>query len=93
MASLVFENTTVQELYNRAHSDEFAKLERANDMREFVLPFITAVVDDKQAYSEAISKWSEFRAVKDHLEKEQPTIQGLDLNTSMCTSLWFYIYH
>jgi hypothetical protein len=93
MASLVFENTTVQELYNRAHSNEFAKLERANDMRDYVLPFIQAVITDKKAYEEAISKWFEFRTIKQQLETEIPSFKKLDLNTSMCTSLWFYIYH
>ena len=93
MTTLQFENETAQALYNFANSNEFAKLELANDMRDHALPFIKAVVEDQSAYEEANSKWQEFRTVKEHVETQKLTFNNLDLETSMCASLWFYIYH
>jgi hypothetical protein len=93
MTTLQFENKTVQDLYNFANSNEFAKLDIANEMRDHILPFIKAVVEDKSAYEEAVNKWEEFRTVKEHLETDKLTFNDLDKETSMCTSLWFYIYH
>jgi hypothetical protein len=93
MANIVFENETAQALYNFANSNKFAKLELLNDMRDHALPFIKAVVEDQSAYEEANSKWQEFRTVKEHLENQKLTFEKLDIETSMCASLWFYIYH
>ena len=93
MTTLQFENATAQALYNFANSNEFAKLTLAHEMRDHALPFIKAVVEDQSAYDEVTNKWQEFRTVKEHLETQKVTFNNLDLETSMCTSLWFYIYH
>jgi hypothetical protein len=93
MTTLQFENKTAQALYNFANSNEFAKLELVNDMRDHALPFIKAVVEDQSAYEESVSKWQEFRTIKEHLDTQTVTFKKLDLETSMCASLWFYIYH
>jgi hypothetical protein len=93
MTTLQFENETAQALYNFANSNEFAKLERVDDMRDNVLPFIKAVVEDQSAYEESVSKWQEFRTIKEHVETQKLAFNDVDLETSMCASLWFYIYH
>jgi len=93
MMTLQFENETAQALYNFANSNEFAKLELVNDMRDHALPFIKAVIENQPAYEESVSKWQEFRTIKEHLDTQTVTFKKLDLETSMCASLWFYIYH
>jgi hypothetical protein len=93
MSSLVFEHQSVQDLYKKATSKEFANLVVPNAIRNYILPSINAVTENKSACQEALHKWGPFYTVMNHLQSQQPVIQGLDLNTSMCTSLWFFIYH
>lgn len=93
MSNPVFEFQAVQDLYNKATSQEFADLLVPNAIRNYILPFINAVTEDKSAYEEAITNWGPFCTIKKHLDTQKPDIEGLDLNTSMCTSLWFFIYH
>jgi hypothetical protein len=93
MSSLVFVHEAAQALYNKANSNEFANLQVPNDMRDYIQPFINAVIENKLAYEETVTKWWQFSTVKKHLDTEKPQIENLDLNTSMCTSLWMYIYH
>lgn len=93
MSSLVFEHQSVQDLYKKATSKEFANLVVPNAIRNYILPSINAVTENKSAYEETVTKWWQFSTVKKHLDTEKPQIENLDLNTSMCTSLWMYIYH
>ncbi len=93
MTSIVFENAAAQALYDNANSQAFADIHVPNDMRDFIWPYLQNVIQDQAAYSEVISKWHEFCTVDQQVKSETPTLENLDLNTSICTSLWLYIYH
>ena len=93
MTDIVFEHAAAQALYDNANSQAFADLLVPNEMRDFILPYVQSVIQDQEAYAEASSKWHEFRTVDEQLKTEKPMIVTLDLNTSICTSLWLYIYH
>lgn len=93
MTDIVFEHAAAKALYDNANSQAFADLLVPNEMRDFILPYVQSVIQDQTAYAEASSKWHEFRTVDEQLKTETPMIETLDLNTSICTSLWLYIYH
>ena len=93
MSSIVFEHATAQNLYDNANSHAFGCTTTTNGIRDFIIPYVKAVIQDKDAYSELLSKWSSFKTVDQHLKTERSSFEKLDFETSMCTSLWFYIYH
>jgi hypothetical protein len=93
MTSIVFENLAVQDLYNNTYSETFAKLENVDEIRDYILPYVQAVIQDPSAYSEATSTWEIFSNVAEQLKIETPVFEKLDLNTSVCISLWFFVYH
>ena len=93
MTKIVFEHAAAQALYDNTTSQAFASLEKPNDMRDYLLPYVNAIIQDQAAYSEAVSKWHEFSAVDDQLKTNKPKLETLDMNTSICTSLWLYVHH
>jgi hypothetical protein len=88
----VFKNKLVQDLYDRAHSKQVAALKHTDTIKEALLPYITQVINDAVAYSEATT-WSEFRGVSHQVETGEKEFEKMDPITSMCFSLWMYIYH
>lgn len=91
-APLVFKNKVVQDLYDRAHSKEVAELKHTDTIKEALLPYITPVINDVAAYSEATT-WSEFRAISHQVETGEKEFKLMDPITSMCFALWMNIYH
>jgi hypothetical protein len=91
-APLVFKNKLVQDLYDRANSKQVAKLDNTDTIKEALLPYITPVIKDITAYSEA-TVWPEFRGVSRQIETGEKEFKRMDPITSMCFSLWMNIYH
>ncbi len=90
---ITFNNTKVQKLYNLANSSPVAKLENTTDIKNALLPYINDVINDTEAYLEAREKWGAFYSVVKHVEKQENTYIRMDYDTSMCFSLYMYIYH
>jgi hypothetical protein len=91
-APLVFKNKLVQDLYDHAKSKEVAVLKHTDTIKEALLPYITLVINDAAAYSEATT-WSEFRGVSRQVETGEKEFDRMDPLTSMCFALWMNIYH
>jgi hypothetical protein len=62
-------------------------------MRDYILPYVKAVIEDSAAYSEGVNKWDIFSKVTEQLKTKEPVFENKDLETSVCMSLWFYVYH
>ncbi len=90
---IAFNNIKVQTLYNLANSVPIAKLESTADIKNALLPYINDVINDSDAYLEAREKWTAFSSVVNHVEKQENTYVRMDYDTSMCFSLYMYIYH
>ncbi len=90
---ITFNNTKVQTLYNVANSSPVAKLKNTADIKNALLPYINDVINDTGAYLEAREKWDAFIAVVNHVEKQEKTYIRMDYDTSICFSLYMYIYH
>ncbi len=90
---ITFNNIKVQTLYNLANSSPVAKLENTTDIKNVLLPYINDVINDTDAYLEAREKWNAFTSVINHVEKQEKTYIRMDYDTSMCISLYMYIYH
>ena len=88
----IFRNKHVQDLHDLVNSYRVANLRTADDIRGALLPYITPIINDPVAYSEATS-WSAFYGVKKQIETGKKEFKLLDPLTSMCVSLYFYIYH
>ncbi len=90
---ITFNNTKVQTLYNLANSSPVANLKNTTDIKNALLPYINDVINDTEAYLEAREKWDAFHSVVNHVEKQEITFTRMDYDTSMCFSLFMYIYH
>jgi hypothetical protein len=91
-AQPVFKNKLVQNLYDRAYSKQVAVLKHTDTIKEALLPYITLVINDAAAYSEATT-WTEFRAVSRQVETGKKEFDRMDSLSSMCFALWMNIYH
>jgi hypothetical protein len=91
---ITFKNIKVQTLYNLANSYPVAKLVNTTDIKNALLPYINDVINNSEAYLEAREKWDAFNySVVTHVEKQEITYVRMDYDTSMCFSLYMYIYH
>ena len=89
---ITFKNTKVQTLYNVAHSGPVAQLKHTTDIKNALLPYINDVINDTDAYLEA-REWKEFYPVIEHVEHNINIYKLMDYETSMCFSLYMFIYH
>jgi hypothetical protein len=90
--SQVFQNEAVRELYDRAHSNICANLETATDIKNYLLPYVSAVATDPVAYEEAITH-NEFISIRSHTRDNVLGFKKMDMMTSLCFTIWMYIYH
>lgn len=88
----IFNNKLVQDLYDFANSNEVARLRHTDEIRHALLPYITPIINDPVAYSEATT-WYPFSGVKNHIETGKKEFKLLDPLTSMCVGVYFCIYH
>ena len=88
---VTFNNPIVKQLYEIANSNLVAELRTPESIEDILYPHIRAIIDDKLAYEEA-KKWSEFDSVVKHVENNNIIFEKLNFNTSMCFSLYMYIY-
>ena len=92
MNSIKFNNDKVQKLYDISHSDTVANLKNPTDIKNILLSLINDIIFDTDAYLEA-RKWKNFNAVIQHIENDNNIFNRMDFDTSICFSLWMYIYH
>jgi hypothetical protein len=90
--SRIFINQKVQTMYNLCYTEPVAKLNSTNEITNIFLPGIQLILDDPDAYSEA-KTWDDFSGVIDQNENKTKLFPAMDFNSSMCFSLWVYIYH
>ncbi len=88
----IFKNRLVQDLYDVVNSPQAARLRTTDEIRSAFLPYITPIINDPIAYSEATT-WPAFHGVKYHIETGEKEFTKLDPLTSMCVGIYFYIYH
>lgn len=88
----IFKNRLVQDLYDVVNSPQCARLRTTEEICGALLPYITPIINDPIAYSEAVT-WPAFYGVKHHIETGEKEFKKLDPLTSMCVSIYFYIYH
>ena len=88
----IFENNRVQSLYNILYSEETRNLKTTTEIYNVLFPSIKSVLEDSNAYIEA-KQSNEFTCIFDHFEKEEQDFKLLNINESMCVSLWMGVYH
>jgi hypothetical protein len=88
----VFNNKLVQDLYDVANSHQVARLRTTEEICYALLRYITPIINNPVAYAEATT-WYAFSGVKKHIETGEKEFKLLDPLTSMCVSIYFYIYH
>ncbi len=91
--NLQFKNSKVQELYDLANSELVANLKNTNDIREALLPLIQEIVNNQEAYIEAKDKWYAFKGVSNHYDLNLKEFKQMDFESSVCFSLYMYMYH
>lgn len=90
--NISFKNDSVQNLYNTLHSYEVSQLETVEEIKEILYPYVQKIIDDKNAYEEAIN-FNEFTSIKTHIEDGEKYFKNLDLETSLSFLLFLFIYH
>ncbi len=90
---LKFNNSKVQELYVLANSELVANLKNTNDIRELLFPLIQEIVNNPEAYTEAKDNWYAFKGVSNHYDLNLKEFKRMDFESSVCFSLYMYMYH
>jgi hypothetical protein len=88
----IFINQKVQALYDLCYTEPIAKLNSTIEICNIFLPLVQLILDDPDAYNEA-KTWNDFYGVIEQNENKTKLYPAMDFNSSMCFSLWSYIYH
>jgi len=91
--NMKFDNECVQTLYDKIHSYEVSQLKTTNEIHNALIADILNVINNKDGYKEACTKWQAFVSISEHIVYNQSTFKQMDFYTSMCFTLWMYIYH
>ncbi len=87
-----FNNIILQRLHEVANSNLVANLKTPNDICDVIYPYVRAVIDDVNAYEESKTSYV-YKCISSHIESNIPYYKLMDFNTSMCFTLYMYIYH
>jgi hypothetical protein len=87
-----FNNNILQRLHEVANSTVVANLKTATEICNILYPYVREVIDDPYAYEE--SKTSPiYKSISKHVESGLPEFKRMNLDTSMCFTLYMNIYH
>jgi hypothetical protein len=88
----MFKNIILQRLDNVVNSSLISNLTKINDICDILYPYVSAVIDNVDAYEE--SKTSNiYKCIGQHVEKCKPQFIKMNLNDSMCFSIYMNVYH
>ena len=90
--SRIFTNSFLQRLNEVANSQSVANLKTTSDIYNVLYPYVRAVIDNPDAYEESKTS-SIYKCISEHHETKISTYERMDLNVSMCFTLYMYIYH
>ena len=60
---------------------------------EFSFPLIQEIVNNQDAYTEAKENWYAFKGVSNHYDLNLKEFKRMDFESSVCFSLYMYMYH
>jgi hypothetical protein len=87
-----FKNRNLQYLHNMLNTPLVANLKNTDDIRNVLYPYVRWVINDPEAYEE--SKHANiYRTISEHIETNQSVYVRMDLDTSMCFTLFMNTYH
>jgi hypothetical protein len=87
-----FNNNILQLLHEVANSKLVANLKTANEIRDILYPYVREVINDSSAYEESKTSYI-YKCISSHVESGIPEYKRMDFETSMCFTLYMYIYH
>ena len=87
-----FKNNILQLLHEVLNSKLVANLKTPTDICNVIYPYVRAVIDDSSAYEESKTSYI-YKCISVHFESGIPEYKRMDLETSMCFTLYMYIYH
>ena len=87
-----FTNSFLQRLHEIVNSSTVANLKTTSDIYNVLYPYVRAVIDNPAAYEESKTS-SIYKCISQHIETKISTYERMDLNVSMCFTLYMYIYH
>jgi hypothetical protein len=88
-----FSNEKLQTLYNKLNSREGYNLQGIQQVYCGIYPLLKEVIEDINAYSEAVLYWPEFQCIIDVIENCDKEHTCLTEEESMCYSLWWNTDH
>jgi hypothetical protein len=90
--SQTFNHGAVRELYERVNSRACANLKTATNIKDYLLPYVSAVATDPIAYEEAIT-YIEFNPIRSHIRENELAFKQMNMLTSLCFTIWMNVYH
>jgi hypothetical protein len=87
-----FNNNILQMLHEVANSKLVANLKSPTEICDVLYPYVRAVIDDPDAYEES-KKFPIYKCISEHVQSGLPEYKRMGLETSMCFTLYMYIYH
>jgi hypothetical protein len=87
-----FSSNILTQLNDIINSPIVANLKTPNDIRDVVYPYVRAVIDYASAYEESKTSYV-YKYIGEHIESNMPHYKLMDLNTSMCFTLYMCVYH
>ena len=88
----IFSFNALKQLDEVIKSSTVANLKTANDIHDVIYPYVRAVIDDVDAYEESKTSYI-YKCISLHIESGESVYNRMDLETSMCFTLYMYIYH
>jgi hypothetical protein len=90
--SHTFNNNILQLLHEVVTSRLVADLKTPTDICDVLYPYVRSVIDDENAYEESKKSYV-YKCISNHVESGLPEYKRMDFETSMCFTLYMYIYH
>ena len=86
-----FKNPILQKLHEVINTPLVANLKTTEEITLVLYPYVHDVINDVEAYAEANTSYI-YKNINIHFETQTPHFTRLDLNTSMCFTLFKYTH-
>jgi hypothetical protein len=86
-----FKNPILQKLHEVINTPLVANLKTTEEITLVLYPYVRDVINNDEAYDEAKTS-NIYINIYHHVESQEPLYKRMDLNTSMCFTLFMFTY-
>jgi hypothetical protein len=87
-----FNSDILQRLHYVLNTPLVANLKNTDDICIVIYPYVREVIENRQAYEESKKSYL-YKTISEHIESNRPVYVRMDLNVSMCFTLFMNTYH